>query len=92
MKKTLFTLAALLTLSSLVTQGESTDLDCKITIVGGGPSGVYTAMRLGEKHGKNVCLFEKESKLGGRLNDIRKNPKSKKGVRMNLSLNSKLFI
>ena len=79
MKKIIFTLATLLILSSLVTQGESTDLDCKIAIVGGGPSGVYTAMRLGEKHGKSICLFEKEHKLGGRLNDIRKNPNSTNG-------------
>ena len=79
MKKFFFSLATLLTLSALVAQVETEQPKCKITIVGGGPSGVYTAMRLGEKHGQEVCLFEKEHKLGGRLNDIRKNPKSQKG-------------
>jgi len=79
MKKLLLTFTALLTLSALVAQVETAKPECKFTIVGGGPSGVYTAMRLGEKHGEDVCLFEKEHKLGGRLNDIRKNPGSKKG-------------
>lgn len=79
MKKLLLSLTGLITLSALAVQFEMRGPDCKITIVGGGPSGVYTAMRLGEKHGKDVCLFEKEKKLGGRLNDIRKNPESKKG-------------
>ena len=78
MKKALLALASTLTLSAIATQVQSTDLGCEITIVGGGASGVHTAMRLGKKHGKNVCLFEKESKLGGRLNDIRKDPKSTK--------------
>ena len=42
--------------------------------MGGGPSGVYMAMQLGRVHRGNVCLFEKEDKLGGRINDVAVNP------------------
>ena len=52
---------------------------CKIAIVGGGPSGVYMAMHLSRIHGDKVCLFEKEEKLGGRINDIKVNPESQNG-------------
>ncbi len=43
--------------------------ECEIGIVGGGPAGVYLAYRLSPKHGNQICLFEKESELGGRMRD-----------------------
>ena len=42
--------------------------------MGGGPSGAYMAMQLSRVHRDNVCLFEKEKKLGGRINDVAVNP------------------
>ena len=53
----------------------SSILNCNIAIVGGGPSGTYTAMQLSKKHGSDICVFEKESKVGGRLQDINEHPK-----------------
>ncbi|MBL9007797.1 MAG: FAD-dependent oxidoreductase [Myxococcales bacterium] len=47
-----------------------TTVDCEIAIVGGGPGGLHTAFRLGASQGKNVCLIEKESELGGRIHDV----------------------
>ncbi len=44
--------------------------DCAVVIVGGGAAGVYTAYRLAEEHVSGVCLFEKESRLGGRIYDV----------------------
>ncbi len=45
-------------------------LDCEIVIVGGGAGGLHTAFRLGPQFGAKVCLFEKDSELGGRIRDI----------------------
>lgn len=42
---------------------------CKIAVVGGGPAGVYLSYRLSSKHGDDICLFEKEDELGGRMKD-----------------------
>jgi len=44
-------------------------LECEIGIVGGGVAGTYMAYRLAPKSGDKVCLFEKESELGGRTRD-----------------------
>ena len=43
---------------------------CDVAIVGGGIAGLYTAETLLRK-GKetNVCIFERETRLGGRLYD-----------------------
>ena len=41
-------------------------------IVGGGISGLYMAYQLlDKKKEKNVCVFEQESRLGGRIKDHR---------------------
>ena len=45
------------------------DIHCDVAIIGGGVAGTYLAMRLGEER-SNICLFEKESKLGGRCETI----------------------
>ena len=45
---------------------------CDVVVVGGGISGMYmaeTLMRLKKEH--NVCLFEKDSRFGGRDFDVR---------------------
>jgi ribulose 1,5-bisphosphate synthetase/thiazole synthase len=34
-------------------------LDCNISIVGGGPAGLYMAYQLGPLYKDKVCLFEK---------------------------------
>ncbi len=47
-----------------------TTVDCEVAIIGGGPGGLHTAFRLGPTQGKNVCLIEKESELGGRIHDV----------------------
>lgn len=44
-------------------------LTCEIGIVGGGPAGTYLAYRLAPKYGDRVCVFEKESEVGGRMLD-----------------------
>jgi hypothetical protein len=53
-------------------------LSCGIAIVGGGFGGVYTAFRLatngGRKPNRDVCLFEKEDRLGGRVYDVALDP------------------
>lgn len=43
--------------------------DCEVAIVGGGPAGTYLAYRLSAQYGNHLCLFEKESRLGGRMTD-----------------------
>lgn len=48
----------------------SKNLSCDVAIVGGGISGLYMADTLLSLHLEgNVCLFEKENKLGGRILD-----------------------
>ncbi|KJV05104.1 hypothetical protein VZ94_20605 [Methylocucumis oryzae] len=48
-----------------------TSLSCHVAIVGGGPGGVHTAYQLAklpkDNPDSNVCLFEKETKVGGRF-------------------------
>ena len=47
-------------------------MTCNVVVVGGGISGLYmaeTLMRL--KKENNVCLFEKDSRFGGRNYDVR---------------------
>ncbi len=55
-----------------------TSLSCHVAIVGGGPGGVHTAYQLAklpkDNPDSNVCLFEKETKVGGRLDDVALNP------------------
>ncbi|WP_353892841.1 FAD-dependent oxidoreductase [Proteinivorax hydrogeniformans] len=45
-------------------------LDSKIAVVGGGFSGLFIAAQLQKKGYKNVTVFEKEDRLGGKLNTI----------------------
>lgn len=56
-----------------------TTIDCEISIVGGGPAGLYMAYRLGPIYKDRVCLFEKENRLGGRIYDVSKDPQSLNG-------------
>ena len=51
-------------------------LICSHVIVGGGVAGVYSAYEL-SKTKKNICLFEKENYLGGRIKDKPHNQKNK---------------
>ena len=47
-------------------------MSCDVVVVGGGISGMYmaeTLMRM--KKEDNVCLFEKDSRFGGRIYDHR---------------------
>ncbi|MBC7660897.1 MAG: FAD-dependent oxidoreductase [Chitinophagaceae bacterium] len=66
--------AKLLTLATiLATAGSAaptSDLHCKVAIVGGGVGGLHTAFRLGVSQGSDVCLFEKDEQLGGRIHDV----------------------
>src|SRR5690606_24757239 len=43
---------------------------CDIAVVGGGVAGLHTALRLAERMGPRVCLFEQDACLGGRVYDI----------------------
>jgi len=56
-----------------------TSIDCEISIVGGGPAGLYMAYQLGPIYKDRVCLFEKENRLGGRIYDVSKDPQSSNG-------------
>ena len=42
-------------------------LTCDVGIVGGGPGGVYSAMRLANASSLSVCVFERRARLGGRV-------------------------
>ena len=47
-------------------------MSCDVVVVGGGISGMYmaeTLMRMRKEN--NVCLFEKDSRFGGRIYDYR---------------------
>lgn len=48
-----------------------------IAIVGGGIAGNYLAMRLGEKFGNKICLFDKDKRVGGRLAGVKTRPHDK---------------
>jgi glycine/D-amino acid oxidase-like deaminating enzyme len=54
------------------------ELTCEVAIVGGGAGGLHTAFRLAPMLGEKVCLFEKETTLGGRIHDIPMNPNDPK--------------
>lgn len=54
-------------------------LACEVSIVGGGPAGLYMAYQLGPLYKSKVCLFEKENRLGGRIYDIGKGPDQQQG-------------
>lgn len=45
-------------------------LSCEVVVVGGGVGGLHTAFRLAPELGEQVCLFEKEEELGGRIHDV----------------------
>lgn len=69
--------AVLLTAPSLtLANNNNSTLNCDVVIIGGGPGGVHTAFRLGTiPNGvgvdkTKVCLFEKENRLGGRVEDV----------------------
>ncbi|KAJ7385884.1 hypothetical protein OS493_013920 [Desmophyllum pertusum] len=48
-----------------------TSMSCDVVVVGGGISGMYMAETLVRmKKETNVCLFEKDSRFGGRDYDV----------------------
>lgn len=47
---------------------------CDIMIIGGGPGGLHTSYQLSKRHDSNICLIEKENRLGGRLYDVALDP------------------
>ncbi len=53
-------------------------LACQVAVIGGGAGGVHTAYQLAKlpagNPDSNVCLFEKEPKLGGRIDDVALDP------------------
>ena len=49
-------------------------LSCDVAIIGGGAGGLHTAFRLAPTLHGNVCVFEKEDRLGGRIYDVSRTP------------------
>lgn len=62
--------------------GGETTIDCEVAIIGGGAGGMHTAYRLGPTLGKQVCVFEKEAELGGRIHDVPMDPNDPNSPRM----------
>ena len=55
------------------------DVSCDLAIVGAGPGGVYLAARaaLDDPTEPDVCVFERNSRVGGRIHSLRnQGPKS----------------
>jgi len=52
-------------------EADAAPVDCKVTIIGGGIGGAYTAWRLAVdakvEAGRDVCLFEAKERFGGRI-------------------------
>lgn len=74
LRSSIFTLTFATIFSMGLYASPKTELHCKVAIVGGGVGGLHTAFRLGTTLGKDVCLFEKETELGGRIHDVALNP------------------
>ena len=50
------------------TSSSTATVTCDVSVIGAGPGGVWTAMRLQQNSpSSKVCLFESESEVGGRL-------------------------
>lgn len=53
-------------------------LRCNVVVIGGGTAGVHTAFQLAKRDKSDpdseVCLFEKENRLGGRILDVALDP------------------
>lgn len=58
--------------SAAIAAAAGTPVNCETVIVGGGAGGLHTLFRLAPKLRENVCLVEKETRLGGRIYDIAK--------------------
>lgn len=43
---------------------------CSIGIVGAGPGGMFTAMRLAESGLTGICVFERTNRVGGRIRSV----------------------
>jgi hypothetical protein len=58
----------------------STDPSCTVSIIGAGPGGLYTAWRLATSTlttripASKICVFEQESRVGGRVYTVRSVP------------------
>ena len=55
----------------LITGAAAANAPCKLSIIGGGPSGVYSAWRLAKANHpqylpQQICCFERSARLGGR--------------------------
>jgi len=44
---------------------------CDLAIVGGGPGGVYTGLRVANATNQSVCILEAKPRLGGRIHTLR---------------------
>lgn len=44
---------------------------CDVAVVGGGPGGIYTALRLANTTSQTVCLLERAGRFGGRVHTLR---------------------
>ena len=72
-----FSLMTLLVAPSIAVAHNNGNINCDVVIIGGGPGGVHTAFRLATEsipnnlgiNRNNVCLFEKNDYLGGRIED-----------------------
>ncbi len=50
------------------------NINCDVLVIGGGPGGLHTAYQLSKRPNSNICLIEKENRLGGRLYDVALDP------------------
>ncbi|DBB01665.1 hypothetical protein WJX77_008557 [Trebouxia sp. C0004] len=57
---------------ALLQDAPTDEIVCDVAVVGGGPGGVYSAYRLLEANASsNVCLFETNNRVGGRVYSLR---------------------
>ncbi len=91
LKSSIYSLVSILSLatgackstqSSVESQASYGEKPCSIVIVGGGVAGLHTAYRLAPTQGENVCVFEKEERLGGRLYDLALSPEDEAAGRV----------
>ncbi|HET8708299.1 MAG TPA: FAD-dependent oxidoreductase, partial [Pseudomonadales bacterium] len=71
-------LASSLLLSTHFSTALAGDLQCNVAVIGAGAGGLHTAYQLSKRPksdpNSDVCVFEKEDRVGGRIYDIALNP------------------